>query len=124
MIAADSSTLIAYIQDDKGADVELLDANLMSGQIVISPIVLTELLSEPGLPMTHAKLIQNIPLLDFQDGFWLRVAQSRVTLIARGLRARLPDALIAQSSIDHDVMLITRDADFRHFAKYCGLKLA
>ena len=27
-------------------------------------------------------------------------------------------------SIDHDLPLITRDADFRHFAKHCGLKLA
>jgi predicted nucleic acid-binding protein len=40
------------------------------------------------------------------------------------LRARLPDALIAQSCIDHDVALITRDRDFRYFAKYCGLRLA
>jgi predicted nucleic acid-binding protein len=36
----------------------------------------------------------------------------------------LGDALIAQSCIDHDVPLITRDTDFRHFAKHCGLKLA
>jgi predicted nucleic acid-binding protein len=40
------------------------------------------------------------------------------------LLARLLDALIAQSCIDHDVMLIARDDDFRHFAKHCGLKLA
>jgi len=32
--------------------------------------------------------------------------------------------LIAQACIDNDVALITRDADFRHFAKHCGLKLA
>jgi predicted nucleic acid-binding protein len=45
-------------------------------------------------------------------------------LLARRLRARLADTLIAQSCIDNDVALITRDADFRHFAKYCGLRLA
>jgi predicted nucleic acid-binding protein len=31
--------------------------------------------------------------------------------------------LIAQSCIDHDVALITRDADFRHYAAEGGLKL-
>jgi hypothetical protein len=31
---------------------------------------------------------------------------------------------IAQSCIDADVKLITRDRDFRHFATHCGLKLA
>jgi predicted nucleic acid-binding protein len=36
----------------------------------------------------------------------------------------LADALIAQSCIDHEISLIARDGDFRHFAKHCGLKLA
>jgi predicted nucleic acid-binding protein len=36
----------------------------------------------------------------------------------------LPDTLIAQSCIDHDVALIARDEDFRHFAEHCGLRLA
>jgi hypothetical protein len=40
------------------------------------------------------------------------------------LKARLPDALIAQSCIDHDVALITRDVDFQKYADHCGLKLA
>jgi len=35
----------------------------------------------------------------------------------------LADTLIAQSCIDYRVPLITRDSDFRHFAKYCGLIL-
>jgi predicted nucleic acid-binding protein len=45
-------------------------------------------------------------------------------LITKGFKARLADALIAQACIDSDVALITRDRDFRHFAKHCGLKLA
>jgi predicted nucleic acid-binding protein len=40
------------------------------------------------------------------------------------LKAKVADALIAQSCIDHDVALITRDRGFRHFAKHCGLRLA
>jgi predicted nucleic acid-binding protein len=45
-------------------------------------------------------------------------------LHAKRLKAKVADTLIAQSCIDHDVALITRDGDFRHFAKHCGLKLA
>lgn len=124
MIAVDSSTLIAYIQNDLGADVDLLDAALDVGNIAISPVVLAEMLSEPQLPSEHAALVQNLPLLELQEGFWLRVARMRADIFSRKLRARLPDAMIAQSCIDHDVALIARDGDFRHFAKYCGLKLA
>jgi len=36
----------------------------------------------------------------------------------------LADTLIAQSCIDHDVRLVTRDDDFRHFVRLGGLRLA
>jgi predicted nucleic acid-binding protein len=124
MIAADSSTLIAFIQGDAGADVDLFDANLAAGLIVISPVVLTEVLSEPQLPDRHVALVKGLPTLSIGEGYWLRAALSRATILSRKLRARLPDTLIAQACIDHDLALIARDGDFRHFAKHCGLKLA
>jgi hypothetical protein len=46
-----------------------------------------------------------------------------VDLLAQGRTARLADALIAQSCLDHDVPLITRDAEFRHFARVRPLEL-
>jgi len=124
MIAADSSTLIAYIENLDGSDVEKLDAALVAGEIVISPVVLVEILSDPGLPEQHGELVKRLPCFEIGHDFWIRLADMRAGLIARKLRARLPDAMIAQSCIDHDIPLITRDTDFRHFAKYCGLKLA
>jgi predicted nucleic acid-binding protein len=36
-------------------------------------------------------------------------------VIGAGFKAKLADTLIAQSCLDHDVPLITRDGDFRHF---------
>jgi predicted nucleic acid-binding protein len=122
--AADTSTLIAYIQGDRGADVDHLEACLLSSSLVLPPVVLTELLSEPHLPKEHRAAILDLPILDIADGFWIRAGATRALLLAKRLRARLPDALIAQSCIDNDVALITRDTDFRHFAKHCGLKLA
>ena len=123
MIAADSSSLIAFIQNDSGKDVEAVDVSLAAGQLAIAPVVLSELLSDPTIPAKHADLVKSLPMLELQEGFWIRAGLSRAIVIAKGLRARLPDALIAQSCIDHDVALIARDGDFRHFAKHCGLKL-
>lgn len=123
MVAVDTSTLIAYIQGTSGRDVELFDAALLSSDVALPPVVLTEALSEPQLPREHRALILRLPVLETSDGYWGRAAAIRATILSRNLRARLPDALIAQSCLDHDVPLITRDGDFRHFAKHCGLRL-
>ena len=124
MLAIDSSTLIAYVQGDSGADVDAFDLGLIGGEIVLPPVVLAEALSQPGLPNRHRDLVLGFPLLEILPDYWLRAGTIRATLVERGLRARLADALIAQSCLDHDIALITRDRDFRHFAKHCALRLA
>jgi predicted nucleic acid-binding protein len=124
LAAIDTSTLIAFIQGARGTDIDQFERHLAAADIALPPVVLSELLSEPHLPPNHRAAILALPLLDLSDGYWLRAAATRATLLARKLRARLPDTLIAQACIDNDVALITRDADFRHFAKHCGLKLA
>lgn len=124
MAAVDTSTLIAFIQGDRGPDVEHFETSLAASDIALPPVVLSELLSEPHLPPHHRAAILGLPMLDLAEGYWIRAAATRANLLSRKLRARLPDALIAQACIDNDVALITRDADFRHFAKHCGLKLA
>lgn len=124
MIAVDSSTLIAFIQGESGSDVQLLDQSIATNELSLPSVVLTEVLCDPHLPEHHSSLIRALPTLDIVSGFWQRAAETRTKLLLRRLRARLADTLIAQSCIDHDVALITRDADFRHFAKHCGLRLA
>ena len=67
--------------------------------------------------------------MDFRElrllpGYWARIGDTRAALIGRRLKAPLADTMIAQACIDHDVALITRDHDFRHFAEHCGLRLA
>jgi predicted nucleic acid-binding protein len=44
--------------------------------------------------------------------------------LARKRKARLGDALIAQSCLDAGVALLTRDRDFRAFIAAAGLALA
>jgi len=124
MIAVDTSTFVAYLNGDKGPDVDTLAAALAGIDLALPPVVVTEILSDPGPRKLLAPQIARLTMLPTLDGYWQRAGEARRKLRALGLRAKIADALIAQSCIDHDAPLITRDDDFRHFAKHCGLKLA
>lgn len=123
MIAIDTSSFIAYLEGDHGKDVGQVEFVLSQNQAVLPPPVLSELLSEPSLPQDVSALIQDLPRLDILPGFWERVGFLRAKLMAKKLRARLADALIAQVCLDHGIPLITRDRDFQNFAKYADLNL-
>ena len=86
-------------------------------------MVLTELLSDPKVIMPVKDLFLQLPLLEITQGFWHRAGLLRARLLARGRRARLADSLIAQSCLDHDVSLVTRDTDFRHFVRLAGIRI-
>jgi predicted nucleic acid-binding protein len=124
VIAADTSSLIAFFSGQPGDDIEKIRAALSAGQLALPPVVLTELLSDAASRERLENAIADWPTLELLDGYWIRASKIRSELIARKLAAKIPDTLIAQSCIDHDVPLITRDSDFRHFATHCGLKLA
>lgn len=123
MIAADTSTWIAYLEGGWGRDVELLDRALGDRQVLMIPAVLAELLSDPKLPASVAKTLAEVPLIGIQPGYWERAGALRAKVLARRRKARLGDALIAQSCIDRGVSLVTRDRDFRAFAGAAGLDL-
>jgi predicted nucleic acid-binding protein len=123
LIAIDTSSLSEYLSGGAGQDVELVDAALADHHAVLPPVVLSELLGAPGLSRELIQILLQIPLVPITDGYWERAGRLRGSLRARGLKARLADALIAQSCLDHGLVLITRDADFRHFRRV-GLKIA
>lgn len=123
MIAADTSTWIAFFNGDAGEDIELLDQALKDRQVVMAPVVLTELLSDPRLASSIAETLLDIPLIEIESDYWQRAGKLRAEVLGMGRRARLGDALIAQSCVDAGVALITRDRDFRAFAEAAGLHL-
>ena len=123
MIAADTSTWIAFLEGGTGEDVQLLDHALAERQVVMVPVVLTELLSDPKLPSAVAETLSEVPAIEIAPGYWQRAGALRAKVLAKRRKARLGDALIAQSCIDGGVPLLTRDRDFRTFADAAGLDL-
>jgi len=123
VIAIDTSAWIAFFQGAPGKDADLVGRALRDSQACLAPVVLTELLSDPQLPRQVAALLEDLPLLEITEGYWKRAGALRSEILSRKLKARLADTLIAQSCLDHDVALVSRDGDFRHFAASHGLKL-
>lgn len=123
MIAADTSTWVAFLEGSSGEDAQLLDRALEDRHLVMVPVVLTELLSDPKLPSDVAETISEVPLLEIASGYWQRAGALRAKVLAKRRKARLGDALIAQSCIDQGIPLITRDRDFRTFAEAANLDL-
>ncbi|MGO9240131.1 MAG: PIN domain-containing protein [Bryobacteraceae bacterium] len=123
MIAVDTSTWIAFLQGDRGRDTDLLDSALRDRQVLMLPVVLTEVLSDPKLPSDVSQTLVELPLVDLTPGYWQRAGELRARVLAKRRKARLGDALIAQSCIDQGIPLLTRDRDFRAFAGAAGLDL-
>ena len=123
MIAADTSTWIAFLEGDGGEDAELLDRALQDRQVLMAPVVFTEVLSDPKLSSEVSQTLSELPLIEVTDGYWRRAGELRAKVLAKRRKARLGDALIAQSCIDRGIPLLTRDRDFRAFADAAGLDL-
>src|SRR5215510_2965840 len=123
MIAADTSTWIAFLEGEAAADTELLDRALRDRQLLMVPVVLTELLSDTKLPVEVAKTLCDVPAIEIDSGYWQRAGALRAKVLAKRRRTRLGDALIAQSCIDGEISLLTRDRDFRVFTEAAGFKL-
>jgi predicted nucleic acid-binding protein len=124
MIAADTSVLAAFLEGEAGPDVTAIATAIDDGRLRLPPVVITELLSYPKAGPRLQAVIGTFLQLETDHGYWERAGETRRRVLTHGFKARVADALIAQSCIDHKVPLMTRDRDFRHFAKHCGLVLA
>jgi predicted nucleic acid-binding protein len=124
MLCLDTSSLIAYLQGEEGADVDLIDQALMDQVGVLSPVTVAELLSDPRLSQTLRRTILELPTLSITEGFWERAGLLRAKVLRTGRRANLADTLIAQSCLDHHATLVTRDRDFKTFVSAAGLRVA
>jgi predicted nucleic acid-binding protein len=123
MIAADTSTWIAFLHGEQAKDTQLLDKALADRQVLMIPAVLTELYSDPELPPEVGEILSDLPMIQIGPEYWQRAGALRARVLSKGRCARLGDALIAQSCIDQNIPLITRDKDFLAFAEATELDL-
>ena len=123
MDCADTNSWIAYLAGSPGPDVERIEEGLAGRFLAMAPVVLAELLSDPSLSPNAAKLFQQIPLLPLTDGYWVRAGSLRARMIRLGFKPKLADTLVVQTCLDHGALLLSRDRDFRPFARHVHLKL-
>ena len=95
MIAADASSLVAYFNGSSGVDSERLASALVAGDLILPPIVLTEILSDPVSSTAIEEQIRQLPMLEIHDGYWIRAGHARRIVLTKGFKARVGDALIA-----------------------------
>lgn len=124
IVGADSSALISFLAGQAGPALEAVARAVDSNELRLPSVVVTELLSHPIKSADAERLIAGAPVLPIMPGYWVRAGQTRRSLLALGLKARLADTLVAQSCIDANLPLIALDGDFRHFVAHCGLQLA
>lgn len=123
MICADTSSVVGLLRGEQGRDVEVLRNALIDGTLVLAPASVAELLSDPGITPPIEESVLDIPQLEVTSGYWERVGRLRARLMRHRYRPKPTDSLIAQSCLDHHVLLVTRDRDFSPFQKLMGLRL-
>ncbi len=123
MLCIDTSSLIAYLEGAQGADVDLITHAFSDGIGILSPVTVTEIMSDPQLSPMVRETILEMPVLPVIEGFWERAGLLRAKIQKKGRKARLADTLIAQCCLDHDATLVTRDNDFAIFKQTSGLKI-
>ena len=72
MIAADTSTWVAFLEGGAGEDAQLLDKALEDRQVGMVLVVLTELLSDPKIPSSVAETAD-------RDQTWLLATSRSIT---------------------------------------------
>ena len=62
-------------------------------------------------------------MIEVEPGYWQRAGLLRAKVLSMRHKARLGDALIAQTCVDRGIPLLTRDKDFHAFADAARLHL-
>jgi hypothetical protein len=77
MITKDASTWVALLEGGAGEHARLLDRALEDRHVVMVPVVLTELVSDPNLPSGVTDTLSNAPPMESGTGYWRRAGALR-----------------------------------------------
>ncbi len=121
-VLVDSSVWIAYF---RGADDETLESLIDENLVTVNELILAELL--PALYLRRQRrlitLLQQIVrpeiVVDWDD-----IVQMQLTCLRRGInRVGIPDLIIAQHAIQHQLDLYSYDKHFVHMADHLPLAI-
>jgi len=122
-VLVDSSVWVAYLRGTP--ELPLVDWLIEEGMVVTNDLILAEL-TPPLLVRRERKLvglfhdIERFPLIIDWDG----IIQMQVTCLRNGInRVGIPDLIIAQCAIRHDLALFSLDKHFHLLAKHVPLNL-
>lgn len=120
---------LAFRRDHPPASVEvqaLQDATAAGQSILTTGIVLQELLQGFSGSRARRALVERfaaLPLLVPDRGDHVLAAELRNRCRRAGVQVGSIDALLAQLCLRHNLTLLTTDADFRHAARHCPLRI-
>ena len=123
MVAVDTSTLSAFLIGEDAPDVHALITAIEQEQLILPPMVISEILSANSLADLAAETLLVLPRLNLPINFWETVGKNRRILLNQGLKARLADSMIATLCIMTKSSLIARDGDYKHFEREFALKM-
>ena len=90
---------------------------------MMAPAVLSELLSSTQMIPTVEKALLEMPFASPSPDFWKDTGKLRRQLAKQGVNATLADCLVAQSCLEQDLPLLTRDKGIKKFSEKIGLAL-
>ncbi len=91
--------LIDYFAGATLPEAARLDHELRGKNVVLPPVVVTEILSDPTAGPEVIQAISGVPMLKPLAGYWQRAGRVRARIRMLRLRATLADALIAYHAL-------------------------
>jgi predicted nucleic acid-binding protein len=94
--------------------------------VVCTGLILQELLQGVVGAKSQTILLEHfsaLPMISPTRGDHVDAAKLRNHCRRSGVQLGTIDALLAQLCISHELILLSTDADFRHAARFCGLRL-
>jgi predicted nucleic acid-binding protein len=104
---------------------ETMKQKILSGELVITGMVLLELLQGTRDEKDYEALkkkLEILPFLSVDDSVWNHVARFSLTLRGKGQVVSVPDIFISHVALANDCVLLHCDSDFERIAKHSSLK--
>jgi predicted nucleic acid-binding protein len=112
---------------EQTAEVRALVRALETGELVVTTgLVLQELLQGFNGPKARTQILDRflaLPMLAPERQDHVAAADLRNLCRRNGVQTKTVDALLAQLCLRHGLTMLTADADFRHMAKHCALRI-